>query len=317
MGNHVFMKDMIDGMPIDCDYVLVSHTIKQTKAGKDFIDATLSDKGGQIACKKWDVIGEEALVDGGVVHIIGTVNPYNGAMQIRADEIIPREISDVDLEPLLPVAPRAGIDMFNELYDLASNFKNEDLRNVTCHILKQEKDKLLNMPGGKSMHHAMINGLLYHTVCMTEDAIALSKVYPEINAELLEAGTILHDIGKIWEFDTGPLGLIKDYSVEGNLEGHLYMGAAHIASICDLLHVSAETKLMLTHMILSHHGKPEYGAVKEPMFAEAFMLNMIDELDSHLEVYLRLEKEAEPGKMTERAAQALGKNLHVYHPTFR
>ena len=74
---------------------------------------------------------------------------------------------------------------------------------------------------------------------------------------------------------------------------------------------------MLTHMILSHHGKPEYGAVKEPMFAEAFMLNMIDELDSHLEVYLRLEKEAEPGKMTERAAQALGKNLHVYHPTFR
>ena len=163
MANHVFLKDMIDGMPIDCDYVLVSHTIKQTKAGKDFIDATVSDKGGQIACKKWDVIGEEALVDGGVVHIIGTVNP------------------------LLPVAPRAGIDMFNELYELASNFKNEDLRNVTCHILKQEKDKLLNMPGGKSMHHAMINGLLYHTVCMTEDAIALSKVYPEINAELLEA----------------------------------------------------------------------------------------------------------------------------------
>lgn len=316
MANHVYAKNMIDGMPIESDYILVSHSVKKTVKGKDYIDATLSDRENQIHCNKWDATGKEVLEDGGIVHIIGNANLYNGNMQIKANDMFMVDINSADLEPLIPMAPRAGIDMYNELYDLAQSFKDEDLSKVACYILTEQKDHLLNTPGGKFMHHAMINGLLYHTTCMVEDAAALSKVYPTINAELLETGAMLHDIGKIWEFSLGPTGLVKEYSAEGNLEGHLYIGAQYVSSVCDKLGVNDEKKRMLAHMILSHHGRPEYGAVVRPMFAEALMLNLIDELDSHLEIFLRVEKDAEPGAMTERGYNGID-SVHVYHPTYR
>lgn len=319
MGNHVSLKDMSVGMPIDCDYILASHLIKQTQQQKDFIDATLQDKNGQIHCNQWDTNGAENLTDDSIVHVVGTVTEYKGTLQIKATSIVPRDIDEVDLTDLLPVAPRDGLEMFNELYDMAKNFKNEDLRALTCHILQQRKDKLLKTPGGKSMHHAVINGLLYHTTRMVETAAAISKVYPEINAELLEAGAMLHDIGKTEEFDVGPLGLVKDYTNEGGLETHVFIGAHYVANMCDLLHLSAETKLLMTHMLLSHHGVPVHGSLVHPMFAEASLLNKIDEIDSRMDIYMRAEKTAEPGKMTDRGVYGLADdtNLRVYHPSFR
>lgn len=315
---HTFTNEMINRMPVDGDYVLASVAQKKTTTGKDFIEASISDREGRMRCVKWDATPDEAdaLVAGSVVHIVGMVTEYKDALQITASEMLPVPTEEADLTPLVPVAPRTGEDMFNELYTMAENFKDEELSNVVCTILDEQKEHLLTLPGGKAMHHTMISGLLYHTTCMAEDAVKLSEIYTWLNGDLLAAGAILHDIGKIKEFQVGPLGTVTDYTVEGGLETHLYLGAHYVNEVCERLKVKDETRMLLVHMLLSHHGQPDYGSPVKPAFAEAYMLHAIDEMDSRMDMFHSAEQDLEPGTRAETGAFALDK-VRVYKPSFR
>ena len=151
------------------------------------------------------------------------------------------------------------------------------------------------------MHHSFLNGLLMHTLYMARIADYLAGLYGEVvNRDLLLAGTILHDVAKCDEFVTSPLGLVTEYSVPGELLGHLVMGAQAVAEAARELDVPEQKSLLLQHMLLSHHGDPEFGAAVRPMCAEAELLSLIDLVDSRMEIYKETMEETEPGRFSKR-----------------
>ena len=140
-----------------------------------------------------------------------------------------------------------------------------------------------------------------HTVNMLRAAAYLAELYEEvINRDLLLAGTPLHDIAKIREFSLSPLGMVKDYSAEGQLLGHLVMGAQEIAAAAEELEIPREKALLLQHLVLSHHGEPEFGAAVRPMCAEAELLHLIDMMDSRMEIYAETLQTLPAGSFSER-----------------
>ena len=146
----------------------------------------------------------------------------------------------------------------------------------------------------------MLGGLMYHTMSIVTTAEAICKIYPTINRELLLSGAILHDVSKTWELDINQTGLAKGYTTEGELIGHLVKGAMLIEETAKRLNIESEEVTLLEHMIISHHGVPEYGAAVRPMFLEAIVLSMLDDLDATVyEVNSAVEK-VEANKFTDR-----------------
>jgi Predicted HD-superfamily hydrolase len=147
-----------------------------------------------------------------------------------------------------------------------------------------------------------------HTYFMMCHADYMSRFYPFVNRDLLMAGTFCHDLAKAKEYMLSPVGLVTDYSVPGYLLGHLYMGAVEIAKVSQEIGISEEKSLLLQHMLLSHHGKPEYGAAVVPKTAEAMLLSMIDDLDAKMEL-IRESMEGQAPGMTE-SVWSLGYKLY-------
>ena len=135
---------------------------------------------------------------------------------------------------------------------------------------------------------------------MLRDADAISEIYPTLDGDLLAAGVMLHDLNKIREFDSDEMGLVSDYSVEGNLIGHLVQGVAELNQAGEALGTPRELLLLLEHMILSHHDLPEYGSPRRPMFPEAEVLHLIDLLDARMYEMDRALTAINPGTFTER-----------------
>ena len=147
-------------------------------------------------------------------------------------------------------------------------------------------DAFRSIPAGKSVHHSFVSGLLMHTYNMLQIADFLSGLYAEIiDRSLLLTGTLLHDFAKEREFVFSDLGIVTDYSTKGQLLGHLVMGAQEVAEVCRERGVPEEKSVLLQHLILSHHGEPEFGAAVRPMCAEAELLSYIDLIDSRMEIY--------------------------------
>ena len=172
--------------------------------------------------------------------------------------------------------------MYNELFGLAENFKDEELSKIVTAILKDNRSILLYWPAAFKLHHAVRGGLLLHTLSIVRLAEGVCKIYPFVDRELLLSGAILHDIAKLTEFNVAESGIATGYSVEGNLLGHLTMGAMVIEKYAEKLGVSRETAMLLEHMVLSHHGEPEFGAAVRPMFMEAELLSELDLMDSRV-----------------------------------
>ena len=150
------------------------------------------------------------------------------------------------------------------------------------------------------MHHAERSGLLHHMTTMLKAARAIMTVYPQLNASLLTAGVIVHDLAKIDEMDADALGLVSDYSVDGKLLGHIVRGVVNIELAAQKTGASRGKALLLQHMVLSHHGIPEYGSPLAPKFPEAEVLNAIDTLDARLYEMNEALSRAMPGGFSEK-----------------
>ena len=167
-------------------------------------------------------------------------------------------------------------------------------------MLQDNKEKILTFPAAEKLHHAMMGGLLYHTLSMLKLAQCVSSIYPCIDKDLLYSGVILHDIAKMREYTLNDAGVIDGHTVEGVLLGHLVMGAEDIGRKCDELGIPSEKKYLLQHMIASHHGKPEFGAAVRPGFIEAEVLSQIDLLDANMYEMADAVKDVKPGEFTGR-----------------
>lgn len=282
-------------------YLIVRSAEQRASAnGKNYLDMTLADKSGSINAKMWDGTVQPPLA-GSIVKVRATGNEFNGRMQLRVEKICAAESRDaVDMSTLIPCAPRDPKEMLDEVVRAADHIADPDLRKITCELLDRAGDKLLTFPAAKQMHHAERGGLLHHTTTMLRAANAIMTVYPQLNASLLTAGVIVHDLAKIDEMDADTLGLVSDYSVDGKLIGHIVRGVVNIQLAAEKTKASPGKALLLQHMVLSHHGIPEYGSPLAPKFPEAEVLNTIDTLDARLYEMNEALSRAIPGGFSEK-----------------
>ena len=276
---------------------------KMAKNGNAYLDLVLSDKEGEIFAKLWDYneVSHGKYEANMFIKVRGQISQYNGNDQLRIERIRPVIDDDgVDISDYVKSADYSGEDMYNHLIFLVNNFNDEDLKKIVLHLLGENKEKMLYFPAAFRLHHAIRCGLLMHTTSIVKLCEGVCKVYPFINRELLISGAILHDIAKTVEFDVGETGIASGYTVEGNLIGHLVMGAMMVKEASGKLGVDKEKSMLLQHMIISHHGEPDFGAAVRPLFLEAELLSQLDSMDATVYEIMDAVGNVQKGEFTHR-----------------
>lgn len=296
-------------------FILKNVFLKVTNSGKPYLACSLADASMTVESKAWDYAGPIGPADEGkVVKVQGQMQEFKGAPQIKIERIrLASEQDDYDLSDLVPVAPIDRAAAFGRLQAVADSLEDRDYADLCKVFLQRHGEALQKMPAAKSVHHSFVGGLLMHTVYMLETAEFLAGLYKGvIDRSLLLAGTMLHDIAKIKEFSLSEIGMVTEYSVKGQLLGHLVMGAQEVAQIAEKLGIPEEKSVLLQHMLLSHHGQPEFGAAVLPMCAEAELLTYIDNIDAKMEVYRENLEKTEPGTFSPRIF-ALEKRIYNHN----
>lgn len=258
---------------------------KTSTRGDSYLDMTLADKSGEINAKLWsynpNLNGVYEAND--LIKVRGTISQYNGADQFRIEQIRKATVTDeVNIEDYVASAEYSGKQMFDELVRIAESFSNREISSLVTAVYKDYEDKLVFWPAAFKLHHAIRGGLLMHTLSIVRLCQSVVKIYPFINSDLLIAGAMLHDIAKTEEFEVSSSGIASGYSVKGNLIGHLAEGAIIIRKYAEKLGISSEISMLLEHMVLSHHGEPEFGAAVRPLFIEAEILSELDLMDARI-----------------------------------
>jgi len=309
----MYIKDMSIGEQIEGFFLLQDAFAKTTMGGKPFLSMVLSDCTGTIDAQIWDYTGPVTPKDtGAVVKIRGTVSEFKSTLQITAERLRLAEPNDqYNISDLVPTAPIDVEAAWRKLKDTVDTIADQDYRSICKEMLGKYGERVKSIPAAKSVHHSFLNGLLMHTTYMLETADFLAGLYkPVIDRSLLIAGTLLHDFAKCEEFTTSPLGLVTEYSMKGQLLGHLVMGAQEAAKVAADLHVPEEKSVLLQHLILSHHGEPEFGAAVRPMCAEGELLSYIDMIDSRMEIYRETLEEVPAGEFSRRI---FALDRRIYH----
>ena len=308
------ISSMVPGDRVEGFYILKDGQIKTSNSGKPFLAATVSDRTGTLDVKAWDYSGPVGMPEdaGKVVKVRGDITEYRGTTQLTVSNIrmaLPEDSYDPSL--LVPVAPIDQEQTLRQVQQLVDSLEDKDYRQVAQTMLTRHLDAFKRIPAAKSVHHSFLSGLMMHTANMLHLADFISGLYPQIvDRSLLLTGTLLHDFAKEREFTFSQLGIVTDYSLKGQLLGHLVMGAQEVAALCAELGTPEEKSLLLQHMILSHHGEPDFGAAVRPMFAEAELLSQIDMLDSRMEIYAETLPNVPAGTFSSRIF-ALDKR--IYH----
>jgi len=288
------------GEPVDLFLLIKQSTKGITQQGSPFMTLILQDKSGDIEAKLWDT-GEEQerlYAAATIVKVGGEVHEYRGKNQLRIKSIRPaKEEEGVTISDLVPSSAKSKEVLFEELLQYFFEMKNPHIQRITRHLLKKHQSDFLVYPAATRNHHDYVSGLLDHVVSMLKLGKAIAELYPALNKDLLYAGIILHDIGKVVEL-SGPIG--TQYTVEGNLLGHITIMVNEISKAADELEIQGEEVMLLQHMVLSHHGKEEWGSPKRPMLMEAEILHYIDNIDAKMNMLGRALSKTANGEFTER-----------------
>ena len=314
MEYNKLIAELHTGDDVEGFYVLKDAFLKTTAAGKPFLSGVLADRSGVIDLKVWDYsgpIGARPDDIGRVVKIRGQVSEFKGAPQLTAGRIRMADGNDqYDLSALVPTAPIDADARVAEIERMIDSMEDREYQSVARTMLARHLDAFRSIPAAKSVHHSFLSGLLMHTSNMLRLADFLSGLYGEIiDRSLLLTGTLMHDFAKEKEFTFSGLGLVTDYSLSGQLIGHLVMGAQEVQQCAQELGIPEEKSLLLQHMILSHHGEPEFGAAVRPMCAEAELLSEIDLIDSRMEIYAEALQDLPVGSFSNRIF-ALDKKIY-------
>lgn len=291
---------MIKGQMFE-GFLLVKAAEQRTSSnGSKYLDMTLGDVSGEVNAKMWDGTAAAPGV-GKVIRLRGMMLEYNGKPQLRVDKFrLALENDKFDMSMLMPCAPEPPQNMMDYILNRADAIVDKELKALVLLRLEQAGDKIYYYPAAQKLHHAERSGLLHHTSTMLRTAQALCEIYPHLDGDLLAAGVILHDLCKLEELSADEMGVVSEYTVEGQLLGHLVQGVSALGRAAEKLGTRKELVLMLQHMILSHHDLPEYGSPRRPMFPEAEVLHIIDLLDARMFEMDYALKNTAPGGFTER-----------------
>ncbi len=291
----LFITDIVDGQMVDDLFMVQEVSKAETKAGKPYLSLKLMDKSGEIVAKVWDRAAElEPLCPAGaVIAIKARCSSFRNALQLSINEIKPVAEAEVDFSAYVPSTKHDIDEMAAEFLALAKSVSDPFVKKLLLKFFGD--DDLFSLfkkaPAAKAMHHAYLGGLLEHTLGVARLADAVCRLYPSLDRSLLMAGAMLHDIGKIKEFSFD--SHCFDYSDAGRLMGHMVMAVEMIQEqVNKIKDFPAELAVRIKHLILSHHGRHDFGSPTLPMLLEAFVLNFIDDLDAKVNTIEKVSAQA-------------------------
>jgi 3'-5' exoribonuclease len=289
-----------EGKLFDGFFLVLAKQQRTTKANKSYLNLILGDKTGQLEGRVWELGDPRIAKDfdrGDIVKARGSASRFDDRLQMKIDQLRLAQTSEVDKADMLPSTTFDVPTLWRQLLGFVESVANPDLRLLLTTMLDDPAlaEAYREAPAAKQLHHAWLGGLLEHVVSLCTLADRVAPHYPLIDRDLLLTGVILHDIGKVREL-SWEIGF--EYTVEGMLLGHIQIGAALAERTMDSLpNFPPKLKTLVLHMILSHHGKLEFGSPKLPMIPEALVLNFLDDLDAKMQaISSEFEKSAMEGK---------------------
>lgn len=292
------IADMQEGERVKGTYLVRTKNLAVTRAGKPFLTVKLGDRSGEIDAKVWeqaDRVAQE-FSKGDFLQVAGQVTEYNGKLQMSIHSLSRVEDQNIDPADFLPASLRDPAEMWTELMTALGKVQDPDYGQLLKTIYDDQTlaEKMRRAPAAKGMHHAYLGGLLEHTLSLFQLGERVAPHYPEINRDLLRTGILLHDLGKVEEL-TYLRGF--DYSDRGRLLGHISIELEWISgTIRSMTAFPEEKAVLLKHLLLSHHGKEEFGSPVKPMTLEALVLHMLDDLDAKVQVFRQMMNDSSPGQ---------------------
>lgn len=298
-------------------FFLVRH--KQLEPFRDrskgnFLTLILSDRSGQILARVWDNAPDLAATfeEGDVVKVAGDVEEYLGRTQVIVQKLRPAQPEEFDLADFLPATERDVNALLAEADAAMAGLSNPHLKALALHFYANAdfRAKLAQAPAARRVHHAYLGGLLEHIADMLKLARAVCELYPALDADLLITGVLLFDLGKVREYDWAREIAFTD---EGRLVGHLVLTNELVnAALSQLPDFPADLSLRLRHMLVSHHGRYEWGSPRRPQTLEALALHHLEELSADLNRFDGLLKaRRDPGQAWTEFDRRLGRQLYA------
>ncbi|MCU1260207.1 MAG: metal dependent phosphohydrolase [Bryobacterales bacterium] len=280
-----YINELEINKPVTASFLVQSKEIREKKTGEPYLSLLLGDKTGKVDAKMWDNVAEvmDAFDRDHFVKVKGLVQLHLNRPQLTIHKIRVLADHEVDFADYFPASTRNRDEMWAELRATVAQVGDAHIRDLLDALLDDEDvaKRYRVAPAAKSIHHAYLGGLLEHVLSLCKLCKLTSAHYPHIDADLMIAGAVLHDIGKIYEltYDRG-----FGYSTEGQLLGHMMIALRMISDkLRALPDFPAALRTMLEHMVISHHGKLEFGSPKLPLFPEALLLHYLDDMDSKME----------------------------------
>ena len=286
----------VENQTITSLFVVAAKQVKSKKSGELYLSMILADRSGQIQANMWDNVNEaiSGFEQDDFVKVKGVIHKYNGRWQLTVHKIRRLGESEIDYADYLPKTSKDVEQLWQTVCDYVDSFENPWLKSLLKEFCADETlvAAYKNAPAAKTLHHAFVGGLLDHVVSLFNVCDLASRNYPQVNRDLLLSGAFLHDIGKLHEL-TYQRSIA--YTTKGQLLGHMIIELEMLHDKLKLVPgFPDELKVLLEHLIISHHGEYEYGSPKLPMFPEALMLHYLDDLDSKMEsMRAQFEREAE------------------------
>jgi len=308
----LFISDLRDGQQVAATFLVRSKEIRTSpRTSRSWLQLELADRTGTISGKMWD--GYESLVTlferDDVVKVRARAKLYNDQLELTVEHVAPCSESDYELADFLPHTKQDVEKLYSRLNEAVHAAENPWIKTLLVSVVEDASiaPKFKRAPAAMTMHHAYIGGLLEHTVSLIDLMRLVSSHYPELNRDLLLAGVVLHDIGKIEELSCAR-GF--GYTTEGQLLGHIALGQAIVRRKIDAIsEFPRPLATVIEHLILSHHGSLEFGSPKLPLTREAVALHFLDDLDSKMAaIETTMASDAGSGDWTERNP-ALRRNL--------
>ncbi|HKN20126.1 MAG TPA: HD domain-containing protein [Terracidiphilus sp.] len=299
----IYIDDLMgfdEGKLFDSFFLVLAKQQRTTKQNKPYLNLMLGDKKGQIEARVWELGDPRIAKDfnrGDMVKVRGSISRYDDRAQMKVDQLRKAQAGEADKLDMLPATTQDVGVLWRQLEASVESLTNADLKRLLNALLADTElaQAYREAPAARQLHHAWLGGLLEHVVSLLGLADRVAAHYPLLDRDLLVTGVILHDVGKIreLEWETG-----FDYTVEGVLLGHIQMGVDLVEkTIAGLPDFPDRLRTLVLHMILSHHGKLEFGSPKLPMIPEALVLNFLDDLDAKMQAMSsEFEKSAREGR---------------------
>ncbi len=290
MSNRLYIADLGPADLVEGVYAIQNCQLGQTKTGKPYIKCLIADKTGRAPGRMWNASEQlfKMLPTDGFVRISGQTQPYQGEMQIVLQDMRAAEPSDEELSDLLPSTWRDIDEMFGQLQQILGRVRDPGLKAlIDCYLNDEALMRdFKQAPAAMNLHHAFLGGLLEHTLSLLNLAEAFCPLYPQLNPDIIRVGLFIHDLGKCCEL-TWRRGFA--YTDDGQLVGHIARGMVWLnqksqQAIDNGAPLKRAVVTVLEHIILSHHGRPEYGALKIPATPEALAISLLDNMDAKMQM---------------------------------